>query len=178
MRLFTFSELWGPFPCEHPDCTKQTFTVILTDEENARLPEESGEKAAAFILRHKLGKAVCDEHCGNKQMAITKEQLLNCSGVKLILYDEQGRNIGHAYLYLLHNDLHQQPFGFVEDVFIAEDKRGQGLGTLLIQKLIKTAKELECYKLVATSRHSRSGVHQLYTALGFHDQGMEFRIDF
>lgn len=63
MRYFTFGELWGPFPCEHPGCTeKKVYTIRLTDEENDSLPEESGPNVAAFIFDNKLGVAVCSEH--------------------------------------------------------------------------------------------------------------------
>ena len=61
MRIFTFSELWGPFPCEHPGCENDAFAVVLSDEENRSLPEAHGSRAAAFILRKKLGTAACDE---------------------------------------------------------------------------------------------------------------------
>lgn len=61
MRIFTFGELWGPFPCEQALCKKDAFAVVLSDEENRSLPEDSGPKAAAFILRKGIGKATCDE---------------------------------------------------------------------------------------------------------------------
>ena len=62
MRYFTISELWGPVQCEHPGCTKDTFTIRLTDEENKRLPEQSGPRAIRFIFDNGLGKGVCDKH--------------------------------------------------------------------------------------------------------------------
>jgi len=63
MRYFTVSELWGPFPCEFPGCPeKAVFTIRLTDEENARLPEQCGPEAVRFIFANKLGTAVCDSH--------------------------------------------------------------------------------------------------------------------
>jgi hypothetical protein len=34
-----------------------------------------------------------------------------------------------------------------------------------------------CYMLIATSRHSRPKVHDLYRRLGFEDHGIEFRMD-
>lgn len=61
MRIFTFSEFWGPFLCESAGCENSAFAVILTDEENASLPEDSGPETAAFILKKSLGKAACDE---------------------------------------------------------------------------------------------------------------------
>ena len=101
-----------------------------------------------------------------------------CSGFKFIAKDESKKEVGRAFLYVMHNELHTQPFGFMEDVYIDEEMRGQGLGTSLVKEVINKAKELGCYKLVATSRYSRSKVHDLYIKLGFLDHGKEFRIDF
>jgi hypothetical protein len=62
MRAFSFSELYGPFRCEHHGCKERTFVIVLSDAENEGLPESSGPKAAAMILSQKLGKATCDDH--------------------------------------------------------------------------------------------------------------------
>jgi GNAT superfamily N-acetyltransferase len=86
--------------------------------------------------------------------------------------------VARAYLYLMHNDLHGEPFGLMEDVFVDESQRGEGLGTRLVNEVIAAAKENKCYKLIATSRDSRPKVHELYRRLGFSDHGREFRINF
>ncbi|MFA5188120.1 MAG: GNAT family N-acetyltransferase [Patescibacteria group bacterium] len=101
-----------------------------------------------------------------------------CSGIKLKIQNKQGKEIGRAFLYVMYNDLHLQPFGLIEDVFIVKKMRGHGHGKALVKQVIELAKEKGCYKLIATSRHSRSKVHKLYIKLGFHDQGTEFRFDF
>jgi hypothetical protein len=44
--------------------------------------------------------------------------------------------------------------------------------------IIKEAKKLGCYKLIATSRHSNLGAHKLYAKLGLKKHGLEFRLDF
>jgi GNAT superfamily N-acetyltransferase len=92
--------------------------------------------------------------------------------------EQDGKEVGRAFLYLIKNDLHPEPYGLMEDVFIDESLRGQGLGTELVKALIVKAKELGCYKLIATSRHERAKVHELYERLGFRNHGLEFRIDF
>ncbi len=106
-----------------------------------------------------------------------KTTTVEAKGIKFSIVESE-REIARAYLYLIHNDLHQEPFGLLEDVYVAEDNRGRGLGTQLIREVIKIAKEQGCYKLIATSRKSRSSVHQLYKKLGFQEYGLEFRIDF
>ncbi len=102
---------------------------------------------------------------------------VNPTGVKFYVRDEQ-REVGRAYLYLLSNDLHPEPFGFMEDVFVDESIRGQGVGSALVKRVIEEAKIRGCYKLICTSRHEKPKVHELYKELGFRDQGKEFRIDF
>ena len=101
----------------------------------------------------------------------------NCSGVK-VTAEIDGKEVGRAYLYLMNNDLHKRPFGFMEDVFVNEDCRGKGVGKKLVTEVIEKAKENDCYKLVCTSRYGKEKVHMLYEKLGFKDYGKEFRIDF
>lgn len=114
-----------------------------------------------------------------------KTNTVEAKGIKFAIVESdpqccQGadREIARAYLYLMRNDLHQEPFGLMEDVHVAEDYRGKGLGTKLVRQVIQAAKQEGCYKLIATSRKSRPQVHQLYKRLGFQEHGLEFRINF
>ncbi len=60
MRLYVVDmELWGPLkPCS---CGKKSVGIILTDEENERLPEYAGAAATHFIFENKLGTDICRE---------------------------------------------------------------------------------------------------------------------
>jgi len=109
-------------------------------------------------------------------MQLTKNQA-NASGVKITL-EQDGKEVGRAFLYLMHNSLHQRPFGLMEDVFVNEEFRGQGVGSQLVKAVIEEAKANHCYKLLCTSRYGRDKVHAWYEKLGFFKQGHEFRINF
>jgi GNAT superfamily N-acetyltransferase len=98
------------------------------------------------------------------------------SSVKIELVDGK-KKIGRAFLYLIKNDLHNKPYGLMEDVFVNPAMRGQGLGTLLIKEVIKTAKKYHCYKLIGNSRTANEKAHKLYERLGFKRHGFEFRMD-
>jgi GNAT superfamily N-acetyltransferase len=102
---------------------------------------------------------------------------VNASGIKLFV-TQDGKEVGRAYLYLMTNDLHERPFGFMEDVFVDDSLRGGGIGTALVNAVVQEAKKRNCYKLIATSRYARPKVHELYVKLGWSDHGKEFRIDF
>lgn len=108
-----------------------------------------------------------------------KESASDCRGIRFSV-ERDGKEVGHAYLYLLTNDLHAVPFGFLEDVRVDTLYQGQGVGNELVATVMQRARTESCYKLVATSRDddTRDKVHEWYLRLGFEDYGTEFRINF
>lgn len=77
----------------------------------------------------------------------------------------------------MNNDLHKEPFGFIEDVFVDKKVRCCGHGSRLIQEIVEEARRQGCYKIIATSRKSRENVHRFYEQNGFKKHGYEFRLD-
>ncbi|MBU0470588.1 MAG: GNAT family N-acetyltransferase [Nanoarchaeota archaeon] len=108
-------------------------------------------------------------------MEIKKTELKG-TGVKLIL-EKDSKQAARVFLYILNNDLHKQLFGFMEDLFVEEEFRGQGIGRMMTEEVIAEAKRRGCYKLVCTSRNSNEQVHEMYKAIGFLNYGLEFRIN-
>ncbi len=58
-------------------------------------------------------------------MDVNREKLA-AQGIRFSV-SVNGAEVARAYLYLMHNDLHQEPFGLVEDVFVDE---AQAIGIL------------------------------------------------
>ena len=106
------------------------------------------------------------------------EEAITAQGVRFSVIRD-GEEAGHAYLYLLKNDLHTRPFGLLEDVYIKPAYRNKGVASELLQVVLKKA-EKDCYKLIATSRNdgTRKAVHEWYIRLGLAQYGTEFRINF
>ena len=105
-----------------------------------------------------------------------KTQEVVVRGVKVSCHIE-GREIAHAYLYLLKNDLHEEPFCMVEDVFVVPEYRRHGIAKQFAGDVIGIARAAGCYKIVGTSRFVRSELHAWYHRLGFKRCGFEFRLD-
>lgn len=110
-------------------------------------------------------------------MQIKKTKLNDCYRVRLFV-EEDGQGIGRASLVVIHNDLHEEPYGLLEDIFVKEEARKRGLGSKLLQAVIEEAKNIGCYKLIATTRSTKPEVQEWYLRTGFTDWGKEFRIDF
>ena len=106
----------------------------------------------------------------------TKTEPLVVNGLRIILL-ENHQEVARARLYFLSNDLHQQPFAYLEDVFVKSEFRGKGFGSKLIQLAISEAQKQKCYKIVATSRFSNERAQKLYLNAGFEARGKSFRLD-
>jgi GNAT superfamily N-acetyltransferase len=87
------------------------------------------------------------------------------------------KEIGRARLIVAKNSLHENPFGLLEDVFVLENFQGKGYGTKILKAVITKAKEIGCYKLIATSRFERELVHGLYEKIGFVHTSKAFRMN-
>ena len=90
---------------------------------------------------------------------------------------ENEQEIGRLWLYILYNNLHKEPYGLLEDVFVEENHRAKGVGKKLVQSAIEEAKKIGCYKLIANTRSSREVVCAWYEKFGFKKHGVEFRMD-
>lgn len=68
------------------------------------------------------------------------------------------------------------PFGIVEDVVVAEDWQGKGIGQEMMRFAMLRCKERGCYKLVLSSHLRRASAHKFYESLGFEKHGFSFLI--
>ncbi|MFA5991413.1 MAG: GNAT family N-acetyltransferase [Candidatus Doudnabacteria bacterium] len=92
---------------------------------------------------------------------------------------KEGKKIvGRAFLYIIQNDLHENPYGLLEDLFVEEEYRSHGLGRQLLLSVVTEAKKRKLYKLIGNSRTFRTQVHHFYEKMGFKKYGFEFRMDF
>lgn len=110
-------------------------------------------------------------------MQIKKEINKESFAVRISIVEDD-RELGRAWLYIMKNNLHEKPFGFLEDVFVDMDSRKKGIGRELIETALEEAKGRGCYKIICTSRFEKEEVHDWYERVGFRKYGVEFRMDF
>jgi GNAT superfamily N-acetyltransferase len=97
-------------------------------------------------------------------------------GIK-ITANEGDKIIGWLQLYIISNERHDEPYAFLENLYVEEEYRKHGLGTQLVQAAIEESKKRYCYKIIGTSRTYKEAVHKFYLKNGFTNWGYEFRMD-
>ena len=91
--------------------------------------------------------------------------------------EENGEVLGWIYLYVLGNSRHEEPWGFLENLYVEPEHRSKGIGRQLVSAAIEEAKKRDCYKLLGTTRHTKPELHAFYERFGFKNWGVEFRMD-
>jgi GNAT superfamily N-acetyltransferase len=64
----------------------------------------------------------------------------------------------------------------IESVHVHPDRRGTGIGTVLMEAAIARARELGCYRVQLTSNQARPDAHRFYRALGFDPSHQGFKM--
>jgi GNAT superfamily N-acetyltransferase len=85
--------------------------------------------------------------------------------------------VGSYALLVMHNLAHQgMPSAIAEDVVVAPDRQGQGIGRQLMAHAMQQARSAGCYKLALSSNAKRQASHGFYESLGFERHGISFVI--
>ncbi|MEU6771605.1 GNAT family N-acetyltransferase [Streptomyces sp. NPDC046759] len=86
----------------------------------------------------------------------------------LVVAVREGRLIGTLQLTIVPGLSHRGATrALIEAVRVHADERGSGLGSLLIEWAIDTARRLECGMVQLTSDKTRTDAHRFYERLGF-----------
>lgn len=109
-------------------------------------------------------------------MQIKKEIKKDAFAVKISI-EEDGAVLGWAYVYIIFQDRHPEPYAYIENVYVEPEHRKKGTGKQLLDLAIAEAKERGCYKIIGTSKMHKTDVHEWYEKYGFEKMGYEFRMD-
>lgn len=106
------------------------------------------------------------------ERAVTEEAawqtLQSGPGQHLLVAEADGRIAGTATVIVVPNIGHGgKPWAAVENVVVAEEYRGRGVGVRLMAAAGDLSREAGCYKLVLTSNLTREAAHAFYRRLGW-----------
>ena len=95
----------------------------------------------------------------------------------VLVAEREGKLLGTCTLHLIEHLAHNfARSGVVEDVVVAADVRGLGIGRALMEKAAERARTWGCYKLALSSNQSREAAHRFYAQLGFKPHGISLAL--
>ncbi|MCC7365824.1 MAG: GNAT family N-acetyltransferase [Dehalococcoidia bacterium] len=95
----------------------------------------------------------------------------------LVAEDGDGTPLGTVMVAVLPGLSHgARPWAQVENMVVAGQARGQGVGRELLAACVALARERGCYKVQLQSAEQRRDAHRFYAANGFRDSSAGFRL--
>jgi ribosomal protein S18 acetylase RimI-like enzyme len=90
---------------------------------------------------------------------------------------QDGAVVGSFALLIMDNLGHLgTPSAVIEDVVVAPDRQGAGIGRAMMDEALRIAHDKGCYKAMLSSNMKRERAHAFYDGLGFERHGYSFRI--
>lgn len=106
----------------------------------------------------------------DKVAADTRQQIL--------VAERDGRVTGSLTIVIVPNLGHRgRPWAAVENVVVAGEARGRGVGTALMRRATDIARVHDCYKVVLSSNISRAAAHRFYENLGWRKTHTGFSVE-
>jgi len=97
--------------------------------------------------------------------------------LQLALLDN--RVVGVFALLIMDNFGHMgAPSAVLEDVVVAADLRGQGVGRRMMEYANALCRRKGCYKMTFSSNINRVDAHRFYESLGFKKHGYSFYVTY
>jgi GNAT superfamily N-acetyltransferase len=100
-----------------------------------------------------------------KAKTFLTNRIQNRESIIYIAYDDENA-IGFTQLYPLFSSVSMQPMFLLNDLYVEDNYRSQGIGNLLIDKVKQLCKTLN-YKGVAIQTAHTNPAQHLYERLGF-----------
>jgi len=105
----------------------------------------------------------------------TLNEWFNNNNYMIVAENNEGVIVGTCTLHLQKKFIRDGGIaGFIEDVAVRENLRGNNIGTLLIQKAIEIAKSKNCYKVVLSCFPERVS---FYERNGFYKESIVMRLN-
>ncbi|MGB0722814.1 MAG: GNAT family N-acetyltransferase [Gammaproteobacteria bacterium] len=116
------------------------------------------------------GRVLDEEHAGK-----IFERMQRYPDYVLYVGEMNGAIVASHALLIMDNLGHRgAPSAIVEDVVVAPQWQGRGIGRAMIAHALEIARERGCYKLVLSSNRRRLAAHRFYERLGFERHGYSF----
>ncbi len=143
--------------------------------EEALFCRQAGPEDAAALLRliaqPDYNGAAMDE-AGARAML---QRMATYPFYRAYLFEDRSGVAGMICLIIIDNLGHEgAPIALVENVIVASDRQGQGIGRAMIAEMGAVAEKHGAYKLILATSMMRGGAHAFYERLGFSRYGYSY----
>ena len=127
-----------------------------------RLAVESDVEDLAALAR------LANEHDGMHRVTegLAERLFANAGCCRALVADLDGPVVGVAHFHVVRSTLAERPALWLDDLFVVEDYRGNGIGEALLVELARICREENCSSIDFTTSRLRAPAIRFYRRLG------------
>ncbi|MHC1721666.1 MAG: GNAT family N-acetyltransferase [Aminipila sp.] len=151
-----------------------------------RICNSKDKKEWILLNREFMAYEIKDEDFWNntdsnsdEQFSLTfDEALQHPELITLLLIEKEQQVIGFANLMFIFSIWSHGKALILDDLYIKEEFRGNGIGRFVMQSLETYAREQGCKRLQFQSEYTNSEAHKFYNKLGYVSESMYFYVKY
>ncbi len=101
----------------------------------------------------------------------TCERLLSDVGSHFLVAAAEGTPVGFINLTIRQTALHQGPSAMIDELVVAEEHRGKGIGNQLVLAAIEKCRRLGCCEVEVSTEKANVKARKFYEHCGFQERG-------
>jgi GNAT superfamily N-acetyltransferase len=105
------------------------------------------------------------------------ERLLKDAGSHFLVAAREGTPVGFINFTVRQTILHQSPSALIDELVVAEEYRGKGVGRQLVQAAIDKCRQLGCCEVEVSTEKTNLKARNFYKQCGFEEIGTLFEVD-
>jgi GNAT superfamily N-acetyltransferase len=107
----------------------------------------------------------------------TCERLLKDASSHLLVAAKQGTPVGLINFTVRQTVLHRSPSALIDELVVAKEYQGKGVGKRLVLAVIEKSKQLGCCEVEVSTEKANVKAREFYKKCGFNERGMLFEAD-
>jgi GNAT superfamily N-acetyltransferase len=112
------------------------------------------------------------------QIAVkTCGRLLNDASSHFLVAAMQGTPIAFIHFTVRQTILHRSPSALIDELVVAKEHQGEGVGRELVLAAIEKCKQLGCCEVEVSTEKTNVKATEFYKKCGFNERGTLFEVD-
>jgi GNAT superfamily N-acetyltransferase len=107
----------------------------------------------------------------------TCERLVNDANPHFLVAATEGMPVGFINFTARQTILHRSPSAMIDELVVAKEYQGKGIGEQLVLAAIDRCRQLGCCEVEVSTEKANLKARKFYKKCGFEERGMLFEVD-